>query len=302
MDFKRELSRFKEETDRAIYVYLPEEDGFQKTLIKASNYSVENGGKRLRPIFMRLAYELCQREKESTHEWDYRDGEIVFPFMAAIEMIHSSSLTHDDLPCMDNDVLRRGKESTWARFGEAMGTLAGDSLLLYAFETACKSMADPTLKSRAIEILSSKAGVFGMTGGQSVDVELSGRRPSQEELDFIYIHKTGALIEAAFMIGAVLAGASDETIAKLEKAAGYIGLAFQIKDDILDLEGDQETLGKSPGQDERLGKNTWPTLFGLEKAKSDVSVYSEKALSIFKDIARHCFLEKLVTYLICRDS
>ena len=292
MDFKTELSLRTEETEKIIKSFLPEETGFQKTIFEACNYSVNAGGKRLRPIIMKETAALCGGAAETQ----------IGPFMAAIEMIHSSSLVHDDLPCMDNDRLRRGRLSTWAEFGEDMGTLAGDGLMIYAFETACKSDAPADRKLEAIRILSEKTGIYGMIGGQTVDVELTGGSPSKEELLFIYRLKTGALLEASFMIGAVLAGADSETVEKLERAAGLIGLAFQIRDDILDEISTAEELGKPIGSDAENNKITWLTYYGMEQSEKDVRSYTEEAMQIIKGIGDNTFLEELLGYLVSRKN
>jgi len=299
MNFKEEMKARSEAISREITAYLPAEEGFQKTIFEACNYSVINGGKRLRPMMMQAVYELCTgRAGESGEE----DQKALMPFMAAMEMIHSSSLVHDDLPCMDNDVLRRGVPSTWAKFGEDMGTLAGDGLMIYAFETASKSTASAEQKAEAISILVRKTGIYGMIGGQTVDVQLTGKEPSAEQLEFIYKLKTGALIEGSFMIGAVLAGADAETVAKLEEAAGCIGMAFQIQDDILDVTASESELGKPIGSDAENGKVTWLTHYGMDRSIEDVRAYTDRALEIIRGIGSHPFLEQLLIYLIDRKS
>ena len=292
--FEETLALRVGELNKALSAFLPEETGMQKQLLSACNYSVENGGKRLRPLFLSLCYRLCGGD--SAHF-----AEDVLPFMAAIEMIHSSSLVHDDLPCMDNDRLRRGKPSTWAKFGEDMGTLAGDGLMIYAFETACKSKAPAERKLRAVQILAEKTGIFGMIGGQSVDVLLTGEKPNPEQLRYIYENKTGALLEASFMMGGVLAGASEETIGTLEHAASLIGLAFQIQDDILDATQTAEVLGKSAGSDARNEKTTWLTYYGMEASQREVSRCTEEAVRLLEEIGSETFLTELCQFLIHRS-
>ncbi|MDO4438950.1 MAG: polyprenyl synthetase family protein [Eubacteriales bacterium] len=294
--FEEKIKLKTKEALIAIEGYLPSEEGLQHTILEACAYSVENGGKRLRPIFMQAAYELCGGSMVS---------EELYPFMAAMEMIHSSSLVHDDLPCMDNDRLRRGKPSTWAKYGEDMGTLTGDALMIYAFETAVKSMADPKKKLEAIKILAEKTGIFGMIGGQVVDVELTGKRPSAEQIEFIYKLKTGALIEASFMIGGIIAGADDETINKLEKAGSYIGMAFQIQDDILDVISSEDELGKPVNSDIRNEKITWLSIYGMEQSLKDVERFTSDALQLLSEIRKNdekSFLEELCLYLINRKK
>ena len=227
MTFSEELSRRSEAVQKIIYTYLPAEEGFQKTLLEAMNYSMTAGGKRLRPLLMQETYRLFGG-----------NGKAVEPFMAAMEMIHTHSLVHDDLPAMDNDEYRRGKKTTHIVYGEAMAILAGDGLLNYAYETACRAFVlepeNPHI-GEAMAILAGKTGIYGMLGGQAVDVQAVGEPLSREKLDFIYRLKTGALIEGAMMIGAILAGASKEEIETIARVAADVGLAFQIQDDILDV-------------------------------------------------------------------
>ncbi len=302
-----------EEIDRIINKYLPKEEGQALTVMKAMNYSIHVGGKRLRPMLMMETYRMFGGDTDS----------VIHPFMAAMEMIHTYSLCHDDLPAMDNDLMRRGKKSTHAEFGEAMGILAGDALLNYAFETAIRAfdvvpgsgesdaerLAMAMRVSRALRILAKKAGIYGMIGGQVADVEAEDKDPSEVTMDTIkYIHenKTAAMIESSMMIGAVLAGASEEEAAELERAGSDVGLAFQIADDILDVTGDDATLGKPVGSDEKNGKTTYVTLVGLEQAKNDVRSLSERAVSRLErlrgsDTESGIFLKELIESLIERD-
>lgn len=279
--------------------FLPAEEGTQKTVLEAMNYSVRAGGKRLRPMLLWETFLLCGGSGE--------DREIVEPFLAAIEMIHTYSLVHDDLPAMDNDEYRRGKKTTWAVYGETMGILAGDGLLNYAFETAVKSFAYAGTVEKlkraaaAMEILAGKAGIYGMIGGQTVDVEAEGKPITEELLLFIHEHKTAALIQSAMTIGAVLAGAEAEQVQALEKCAYNIGIAFQIQDDILDVIGDSSELGKAVGSDAQNEKQTYVTLNGLEKAEADVAALSEEAVRILDSFAgENPFLRQLILELIHR--
>jgi len=301
MGFKTEMKNYAALAEEIVCAYLPGTEGFQKTVLEASCYSVMAGGKRLRPILMLAAYQLV-RGLGSKAELSETDRAVIGPFMAAIEMIHSSSLVHDDLPCMDNDTMRRGKPSTWAKYGEDMGTLAGDALMIYAFETAVKSAGDPKAVQQAIGILAEKTGVFGMIGGQTVDVELTGSRPNREQLVYIYENKTGALIQASLMIGAVLAGAGKEQTELLGKAALDIGMAFQIRDDILDVVSTQEELGKPIGSDAEQGKVTWLTFYGMEQSEADVQTYTENAVGTVRNLGEHAFLEALLLYLVTRKN
>ena len=294
MDIKAEIGRHTDEAEQIISSYLPKEEGYQKTVIEAMNYSFLAGGKRLRPILMLETYRLFGGRSK-----------VIEPFMAAIEMIHTYSLVHDDLPAMDNDEYRRGKKTTHVVYGEAMAILAGDALLTYAFETATKALdiepQNPGI-GKAIRILSAKAGIYGMVGGQTVDVESENTCDmTKEKLDFIYRLKTSALIEASMMIGAVLAGATGNEQKIVEEVASKVGLAFQIQDDILDVTGDEKELGKPIGSDAEENKNTYVKLVGLEKSKELAKEYSEKAkksLEMFGEKAE--FLVNLTDYLIDR--
>ena len=275
--------------------FLPKEEGYQKTVLEAMNYSVSAGGKRLRPMLMLETYRMFGGTSK-----------VIEPFMAAIEMIHTYSLIHDDLPAMDNDEYRRGRKTTHVVYGEAMAILAGDALLNYAFETAASAFVldegNPAI-GKAFMILASKAGVYGMIGGQVVDVESEGKEIDADTLKFIHIHKTSALLESAMLIGAVLAGASEQQQRTVELAARELGLAFQIRDDILDVTGNTDELGKPVGSDEKNHKNTYVALEGLEKAKEDVKRYSESAIDRLKSLpARNEFLYELIEELIDRRS
>ena len=296
---KEELSKRIRELEKLIESYMPQEKGFQRTVLEAMNYSMKAGGKRLRPMLMQETCRLFAGEVLPT----------VVPFVAAIEMIHTSSLVHDDLPCMDDDRLRRGKLSTWAEYGEDIAVLTGDALLIYSVETAAKAFDavqdedDLRRVGKAMGILASKTGVYGMIGGQTVDVELAGSAIPKEKLDFIYRLKTGALLEASLLIGAILAGAADEDCKIVERLAGKIGMAFQIQDDILDVTGSAAEMGKPVGSDKKNQKTTYVTLEGLEKAKGDVKELSESAI---KDLAElpgsNEFLEQLIRTLISRKK
>jgi geranylgeranyl diphosphate synthase type II len=296
MDIKAEIGRHTDEAEQIISSYLPKEEGYQKTVIEAMNYSFLAGGKRLRPILMLETYRLFGGRSK-----------VIEPFMAAIEMIHTYSLVHDDLPAMDNDEYRRGKKTTHVVYGEAMAILAGDALLTYAFETATKALdiepQNPGI-GKAIRILSAKAGIYGMVGGQTVDVESENTCDmTKEKLDFIYRLKTSALIEASMMIGAVLAGATGNEQKIVEEVASKVGLAFQIQDDILDVTSTMEVLGKPIGSDEKNHKSTYVTYEGIEKAGRDVTDLSEQAIAQMKAlVVKNEFLTELLRYLISREK
>ena len=313
MSFEETLAGRVEEAEEILKRYLPEEAGYQKTVLEAMNYSTLAGGKRLRPILMKESYALFGGK-----------GRIVEPFMAALELIHNYSLVHDDLPCMDNDEYRRGRRTTWYVYGEGMAVLAGDALLNYAYETASRAFSmiaeesgyakNPEMAAgamrlyeavgKAMQILTQKAGVYGMVGGQCADIcaeEYEPESVTEELLLYIHKNKTAALIESALMIGAILAGASEEEIGRMEKAARNIGIAFQIQDDILDLTGTLEELGKPAGSDEKNHKVTYVSLKGMEQSVEDVRRLSEEALSILRSFdLRNLFLEQLVEDLITR--
>ena len=295
MNFEDELKQKVQETEDTVYGFLPREEGFQKTILEAMNYSMQAGGKRLRPLLMAETYRMFGGT-----------GEVIRPFMAAMEMIHTHSLIHDDLPALDNDEYRRGKKTTHVVYGEAMAILAGDALLNYAYETAARAFSIEPGNERigkAFQILTGKTGIYGMLGGQCVDVEYEGKTLERERLDFIYRLKTSALIEASMMIGAVLAGASDEKIALLERVAGKVGLAFQIQDDILDVVSTTEMLGKPVGSDKENNKTTYVTLEGLEKAGEDVKRLSDEAIGELDMLEeKNPFLMELLKSLIDRKK
>lgn len=295
MEIKSEIAQRAEEIEAVIQSYLPKEEGYQKTIMEAMNYSVLAGGKRLRPMLMQETYRMFGGRSK-----------VIEPFMAAIEMIHTYSLVHDDLPAMDNDEYRRGKKTTHAVYGEAMGILAGDALLNYAYETAMKAFdmePENTGIAKALQILAGKAGIYGMVGGQVVDVESENTSDmTKEKLDFIYRLKTSALLESSMQIGAVLAGATKSEQKIIEEVAGAVGLAFQIQDDILDVTSTMEVLGKPIGSDEKNHKITYVTYEGLDKAKADVECISEQAIVHMDSlVVKNEFLTELLRYLISRD-
>ena len=263
MKFEKAREAKVKEIEEILQTYLPKKEGFQKIIMEAMEYSLMAGGKRIRPMLMQEMYHLFGGKEK-----------LIYPFMAAIEMIHTYSLVHDDLPAIDNDDYRRGRKTTHVVYGEDMGILAGDALLNYAFETAATAFADfpedSLLIGKAMGILAKKAGIYGMIGGQVTDVRETGHKLSREKLDFIYALKTGALIESSMMIGAVLAGASEEEIKQAEKIAAKTGFAFQVQDDILDVTSTSETLGKPVHSDEKNEKTTYVTLVGIEEAKKIV--------------------------------
>lgn len=297
MNFKEEMQQKTVQVEAILQKFLPEAGGLQKTVLEAMNYSMLAGGKRLRPMMMQEAYRMFGGE-----------GPEIEPFMAAIEMVHTYSLVHDDLPAMDNDEYRRGRKTTHAVYGEAMAILAGDALLNYAFETALKAFDRTTHQDRvirALQVLAQKAGIFGMIGGQTADIEAeAGQKDVTEEmLLFIHANKTAALIQAALMCGAILAGAPQEDTDRMEKAAYNIGIAFQIQDDILDVTSTDEVLGKPTGSDAKNGKLTYVSLKGIEQARADDKALSEEAARLLAGASgRNLFLEELVRQLMTREK
>ena len=278
--------------------YLPKEEGYAAKVMEAMNYSVLAGGKRLRPMLMEETYRMFGGSEQ-----------VIEPFMAAQEMIHTYSLVHDDLPCMDDDEYRRGRKTTHAVYGEGMAVLAGDALLNYAFETACKAFSlteDVQKAAKALTILANKAGIYGMIGGQTADIMAEDADPdtvTEELLLYIHKNKTAALIQSSMMIGAILAGADAKQINDIEKIGYNIGIAFQIQDDILDVTGTFEELGKPIGSDEENNKVTYVTLMGLEKAKEEVAKLSKEAVTLLKEMGyEYDFLEKLIIDLIHRNN
>ncbi len=293
MNFQDKL---KEKTGRAeevIKKYLPKEEGFAKNMAQAMNYSMLPGGKRLRPLLMEETYRLFGGEET-----------VIEPFMAGMEMIHTHSLIHDDLPAIDNDDYRRGRLTTHKVCGEAMGVLSGAALLNYAYEVMLQAFALTEEKERVIKaltLMANKTGIYGMLGGQSVDVENDGKPLTKEMLDYIYRNKTSALIEAAMMTGAILAGAEEKEVEIIGEAAGKIGLAFQIQDDILDVTSTEEELGKPVHSDEKNNKVTYVSLFGIQEASEQVKRLSEEAVSLIRGLyQKNEFLCTLIQELVSR--
>ena len=302
MSFKEELQKRTIETENTVKKFLPAEEGYQKTVCEAMNYSFLAGGKRLRPLIMRESYRYFGGESA-----------IVEPFMAALEMIHNYSLVHDDLPEMDNDELRRGMPTTHIKYGADMAVLAGDGLLNYAFETAFKAYdfasneAEKDRVMEALKVLGKKAGIYGMIGGQTLDVEAEKKHLplDLDALLFIHENKTAALLQAALVIGGILAGASKEDIQTLDQIGFHVGIAFQIQDDILDVISTTEELGKPVGSDERNQKVTYVSLMGLDKAQQEQRRYSEEAVALIHTlhaVSDDGFLTELVTSLITRTK
>lgn len=280
--------------------YLPKEEGYARTVLEAMNYSIRAGGKRLRPIFMYETYQMLGGEDEGA----------VRPFMMAMEMIHTYSLVHDDLPAMDDDDYRRGKLTTHKKYGEAMGILTGDALLNAAFETAFLAFDSDTSPERigqALKVLGHKAGIYGMVGGQVVDVENNGCFVEEDMLSYVYKNKTAALIEASLMMGAILAGADSGVVQALEEVGTQIGIAFQIQDDVLDLVGEEEVIGKPVHSDEKNEKSTYVAIHGLDKSREKVKECTEKGIATLMNISvskeeEKRFLHDLLLSLVEREK
>ena len=293
MNFQDELKRRTDEIEEMFRSFLPAEEGFARTMAQAMNYSMLAGGKRLRPMLIQETYRLFGGTEK-----------VAEPFMAGMEMIHTHSLIHDDLPALDNDDYRRGRLTTHKVYGEAMGVLSGVALLNYAYETMLQAFSLTEDQDRvicALKVMAEKTGIHGMLGGQSVDVENDGKPLEKEMLDYIYRNKTSALIEASMMTGAILAGADEQQVAVVEEAAGNIGLAFQIQDDILDVTSTDEEIGKPVHSDEKNNKVTYVTLFGIKEASRQVELLSEKAIKLLKSLNKNNeFLYLLIEKLINR--
>ena len=295
MNFKEELNLKTQEIEKLIRRYLPKEEGFASTLARAMNYSMLAGGKRLRPLMMQEVYRMFGGTQR-----------VIEPFMVAMEMIHTHSLIHDDLPALDNDEYRRGRETTWKVFGEDMGVISGAALLNYAYGVALSGFELTDRTERvvlALRVLAAKTGMYGMLGGQSVDVENDRKPLDLQLLDYIYENKTSALMEASMMVGAILAGAENTKIRQVEKAAGCVGLAFQIEDDILDVTSTQEELGKPIHSDEKNHKTTYVTLKGIENAQREVERLSQEAIETFDGLEeKNEFLRTLIQELVNRKK
>ena len=302
MNIREELAARAKHMEEVLGTYLPEETSAQKTIFEAMNYSLLAGGKRIRPILMEEAYRMFS-EKNGV------STKAINAFMSAMEMIHTYSLVHDDLPAMDNDEYRRGKKTTHAVYGETMGILAGDALLNYAFETAAEAFSDEEVNLsylKAYQVLAKKAGAYGMIGGKVVDIETEGMTADEvtiERLEYIHLLKTAALLESSLMIGAILGGATAEEVEIMEQIGRKVGVAFQIQDDVLDVTSSMEVLGKPIGSDEKNNKVTYVTLVGLETAQAEVEKLSNEAIALVEKLpVQSEFLKETIMYLIHREK
>ena len=290
-DMKKTMNEYLKIVNDAIIANLPSTDEAQRDVVRAMRYSLANGGKRLRPI---LVLEFCRM-----CGGDYRDA---IPLACAIEYVHTYSLIHDDLPCMDDDDMRRGNPSCHIVFGQATALLAGDALLTHAFELIANSDLSDDKIAKAVSLLAQNAGVGGMIGGQALDLRYENIDPSLTDILTIHKLKTGALISAACILGCIAAGANEKQIDAASRYAYYLGIAFQIKDDLLDIEGDEEELGKPVGSDAKNDKTTYVTLVGEKKAEKDVRKLTQSALKQLEIFPNKDFIILLSDYLISRNN
>lgn len=277
--------------ETALCEYMPEYKGIESRIYEAARYSLLAGGKRIRPVLLLEFASLFKADEKRA-----------MPFACALEFIHTYSLIHDDLPCMDNDELRRGKPTNHMVYGEAMALLAGDALLNRAYEIMLAACLDQSESSvRAAAYIASCAGVRGMVGGQAIDLLYEGRPASEEIISDMHSKKTGALIRAACVGGALLEKADEGCINAAADYAAALGLAFQIKDDILDVEGDMNILGKRTGSDNENNKTTYVTLYGLDRAKEAAKMYTDKALAALERLPKCDFLKDFTKSMLCRN-
>lgn len=290
-DFKAQIEKYCDVVNTELMKYIPEANDGQRDVTKAMRYSLSNGGKRLRPIFVLEFCRMCGGDVNKA-----------LPYACAIEYIHTYSLIHDDLPCMDDDDMRRGKPSCHKMYGEATALLAGDALLTHAFEICSASELSDSQNLRAVSLLSQNAGVGGMIGGQVIDLKYEQSDPSISDILTVHRLKTGALISAACILGCIAAGADDEKIALASRYAYMIGTAFQIRDDLLDIMGDEEKLGKPVGSDADNDKTTYVTLVGADRAQQDVKTLTDKAVEILDSFSENDFMKTLSEYLVNREK
>ena len=294
MEFNNSLKAKSDYIEDLLKKYMPKEDGYQSTIMEAMNYSLKAGGKRLRPI---LTLEACKVVGGNEED--------AIPFAMAIEMIHTYSLIHDDLPALDNDNLRRGKPTNHKVYGEAMAILAGDGLLNYAYEVMLSNSLNkkkPENYLKSINEIAKSAGIYGMIGGQVVDVQSENTSIPKEKLDYIHLNKTGAIMIGCMRAGAIIGNANEDELEKITRYAKNIGLSFQIVDDILDIIGDQSKLGKNIGSDIENNKSTYPSLIGLEESKEIAIKLIDEAKENIKSLnGDSSFLEGLANYIIDRE-
>lgn len=290
-EFKNIISNDIQLVEKSMNDFLPNTKDGQSSVVNAMRYSLSNGGKRIRPILALEFAKACGGSRDDC-----------LPFACAVEFVHTYSLIHDDLPCMDNDDFRRGKPSCHKEYSEATALLAGDALLTHAFEIISSCDLSDDKKTAAVSLLAQNSGACGMIGGQVIDLIFEDGEPSIRDLLSVYKLKTGALISAACLLGCISAGATEAQLRAASKFAYALGIAFQIQDDILDMTGDQETLGKPVGSDEENNKTTYAKIKGIEKAKEDVKKLTASAVSQLDNFENSDFIKLLALSLINREK
>ena len=292
MDIKEIITEKADIINKVLRGYTEHENNPQSLIYEAMNYSLFAGGKRIRPVIMLLVCDMLSGDENE-----------VMPFACAMEMIHTYSLIHDDLPAMDNDDYRRGKLTNHKKYGEAIAILAGDALLNKAFETVTSAVyKDSSRAIKAMSVLSKSSGTEGMIGGQTVDIESEGKKISPDELLYLHSLKTGAIIRSSGVIGAIMAGAGGDEIKSVDEYCKNFGIAFQIQDDLLDILGNEEILGKATGSDSANEKTTFVTLYGIEESKKAVDSYTEKACSALDVFGSKAQQLKALAYLLVNRS
>lgn len=291
LDIDKSIEDYSERISKALIEHLPVANDGQKSVVKAMKYSLTNGGKRLRPILVLEFCKMCGGDTEKA-----------MAYACAVEYVHTYSLIHDDLPCMDNDDLRRGKPSCHKMYGEATALLAGDALLTHAFEIASTAEFDGAKNADAVSLLAQNSGVCGMIGGQVLDLKYEAASPSMSQLLTVHKLKTGAMISAACLLGCIAGDATESQVLAASKFAYYLGIAFQIKDDILDVTGDEEKLGKPVGSDKDNEKTTYVDIVGLNKAQEDVEKLTQAAIESLSVFENNEFVSSLAEYLTRREK
>ena len=291
LDIDKSIEEYSERISKALIEHLPVANDGQKSVVMAMKYSLTNGGKRLRPILVLEFCKMCGGDTEKA-----------MAYACAVEYVHTYSLIHDDLPCMDNDDLRRGKPSCHKMYGEATALLAGDALLTHAFEIASTADFDGAKNADAVSLLAQNSGVCGMIGGQVLDLKYEAASPSMSQLLNVHKLKTGAMISAACLLGCIAGDATEEQILAASKFAYYLGIAFQIKDDILDVTGDEQKLGKPVGSDKDNEKTTYLDIVGLNKAQEDVEKLTQAAIESLSAFENNEFVSSLAEYLTRREK
>ncbi|MBN4062773.1 MAG: farnesyl-diphosphate synthase [Alkaliphilus sp.] len=301
MEFKEQLSEYGKIINRNLSSYMEIPSKENRKLIEAMKYSLFAGGKRLRPILVLATYDMFDSRANNRRSENYS---FVMPYACAIEMVHTYSLIHDDLPAMDDDDLRRGKPTNHRVYGEALAILAGDGLLNYAFEIMLESALNQNNTKTHVDVIkeiATASGIYGMIGGQAVDIESENKDIDLSTISYIHHNKTAALISVSMKVGAVLAGASYKDVKIIGKLGRDLGLAFQIRDDILDIVGDESKTGKNVGSDNSCNKSTYPKIIGLEKSNEKVISLTNNISSVL-DEYNSTFLRELCTYLMTRES